>query len=103
MQGNQIDSLRENLAITDHQARLSKKRGCSVSRDDAIRDWEAHHAITWRETTLAEDAQLLQNELEIHISKIRIARNSSVSREATFTQWINNHYDAWLCKRSGPS
>jgi hypothetical protein len=56
----------EFRAVLQHQSQLAEARGAEVSFQEALDDWDQHHALHWREERQREYLMLQREEIQRH-------------------------------------
>lgn len=84
----------EHRAIERHRQHLSRVHERPVSFEEACRDWEAHHAVAWREQRQAEYLEHQRAEISKHKWIESQKADRDLGGEAVL-DWIRNHAAAW--------
>lgn len=84
----------ERNAVEKHLERLRFERGPEVTYDEALQDWNAHHAVRWREERQRRMLAEQRAEIERHkwIESEKAGRD--LGRDAVM-DWIKNNAAAW--------
>lgn len=84
----------EQLAVASHRTRLCRERGIDVTFDEALADWNAFHAVQWREARQRAYLAEQRAEIERHkwIESEKAGRD--LGREAVL-DWITKNAEAW--------
>jgi len=84
----------ERRAIERHRLHLSRVKQRFVDFEEARNDWQAYHAVTWREQRQAEYLEHQRAEISKHkwIESQKAKRD--LGSEAVL-DWIRNHAAAW--------
>jgi hypothetical protein len=84
----------ELRAVLQHQHQLTEARGTEVSFQDALDDWEQHHALRWREERQREYLMLQREEIQRHkwIESEKARRDLGAQ---AVLDWIGTYAESW--------
>jgi hypothetical protein len=91
---NCVLSRAEQLAVESHRTKLSHERGVDVSEDDALADWQQHHAVRWREEWQRNYLAEQRAEIERHKWIESEKAGHDLGRDAVL-DWISKNAAAW--------
>lgn len=84
----------ERRAVEQFRARMAETRGHAVDFDEALAEWEAHHAQQWREKRHAHMLALEREEILRHKWIESEKGNRDLGAEAVF-DWIRRYAAIW--------
>jgi dsRNA-specific ribonuclease len=84
----------ELCAVLQHQRTLAEARGVEVSYEEALEDWQKHHAIKWREERQRQYLTLQREEIQRYkwIESEKARRDLGAQ---AVLDWIGNYAESW--------
>jgi|LSQX01.2.fsa_nt_gb hypothetical protein len=84
----------EFKAVLRHQSQLAEARGTEVSFQEALEDWDQHHALRWREERQREYLMLQREEIQRHkwIESEKARRDLGAQ---AVLDWIGTYAESW--------
>lgn len=91
---DRILSRAERVAVEAHRSRMECERGTEVNFEEALADWNIHHAVRWREERQRAFLAEQRAEIERHkwIESEKAGRD--LGRDAVL-DWISKNAAAW--------